>query len=201
MSSFGPSAQTQQAESGLASVVPQAQAASATDTSAGKGLLDLGSQNTNAGANYFNALLNGNQANTTALLQPNIDQIRAAQGNALNTASTLMPRGGGRSGTLFSAPFAANQQIQNLFNGVRSGAAGNLASIGSGQTGVGAGLLGQANAPLNTQVSANSNLADVAQRQQQMTQSFWSNLGGGLFGLATTPFGGGAAMNGLLGKL
>jgi hypothetical protein len=38
-------------------------------------------------------------------------------------------------------------------------------------------------------------------QQQQINNALAASLGQGLFGLATTPFGGGAATNGLLGLI
>lgn len=201
MSSFGPTATTQQGTAGLTDVANAAKANSGTELEAGKGLLASGAPNITAGTNFFNTLLGGNQANTTAMLQPNIDQIRQGNQAQIQALSTLTPRGGGRAGSLFNASYAPGAQIQNLFNGARSTAATTLPQIGLGQEGLGANLFSIGNQPLNTAAQANSGIADIGQRQQQMTQQFWSQLGGGLFNLATTPFGGGAATGGLLGMI
>ena len=201
MSSFGPSSTTQSGENTVQNTNNTATANSAAQMAAGSNLLGLGQQNINSGTNFFNTLLNGNQANTTALLQPNINQIQQAQQSALQAASTLQPRGGGRSATLFSQPFAANQQIQNLFNGARTQAATTLPQIGAQEQSLGANLYGIGNTALNTAGQGGYNLGQLGQQQQQLTNSMWSGLGSGLFGLATTPFGGGGAAHGLLGLI
>lgn len=170
-------------------------------TAAGGNLLNLGNQNTAAGTNFFNTLLNGNQANTAALLQPNIDQIRQGTNANLNAISTLMPRGGGRSGALFGQSFAPQSQIQNLFNPMRGQAAAALPQIGAGQTTAGSNLFGIGNQALNAATGANVPLMQSGLQQQQMSNQLASGLFNGLFGLATTPFGGGSAMNGLLGLI
>src|SRR5277367_690442 len=110
--SFGPSNTSKAASNNLAgaSNVALNQLAPAEISGANTNLAS-GAGNVGQAGNFFSTLLNGNQANTSALLQPNIDQIRGANQNAIQSLSTLMPRGGGRSGTLFNAAYAPNQQI------------------------------------------------------------------------------------------
>ena len=181
------------AESGAAS---QAVTNSSNQMSAGNNLLGTGAGNVTSGTNYFNTLLNGNAANTQAMLQPNIDQINQANNNTVASSSALMPRGGGRFGTLFSSTYAPNQQIQSLFNGARSGAASQLASLGLQQQGLGANLFNTGNQALSTGLSGYGALTGQNQYNTAQSNSLLSNLGGSLFGLATTPLGGT-----LLGKI
>lgn len=214
--SFGPSNTSKIANNNLAGISSQAtNTAFPLDISTGKsligtgqGLLNQGGQSLNSGTNFFNTLLNGNQANTTALLQPNIDQIRNANQNSIQSLSTLMPRGGGRSGTLFGASYAPNAQIQSLFNGARSGAAGQLGQLGLGQEGIGLGATGlgtnlfnTANSALGVGAGASGTLGNQALAQKQMSDQELAALGQAIFGLATTPFGGGSGASGLLGLL
>ncbi len=163
--------------------------------------LQSGTNNTTAGGNFFNTILNGNRANTTAMLAPNIQQIQGAQQGALQGASTLMPRGGGRSGTLFNLPFQGNQAIQSLYSGARSGAGSTLANLGLGQGGLGANLFGQATGGLNSANDANSHMANLGLQQKQMSNQMAAGLANGIFGLATMPFGGGAMSGTALGAL
>src|SRR5581483_6466692 len=135
---------------------------------------------TASGTNYFNTLLNGNSANTTALLQPNIDQIRAATQNSLQTANTLMPRGGGRAGTNYAASFAPQSQITNLFNTARSGAAQNLEQTGLAQSGLGTNLFQIGNSALTGAGGINSQTAQNLLQQQQMQNQLYGSLGAGL---------------------
>lgn len=99
--------------------------------------LSQGTSNLNTAGNFFSTVLGGNQANTRAVLQPDINRINESLQGALQGASTMMPRGGGRFATLFQQPFAAQQQVNNLFNGIRGQAAGGLAGIGSQQAQIG----------------------------------------------------------------
>lgn len=163
--------------------------------------IGTGGQNVASGTNFLNTILGGNTANTTATLQPSIDQIRSGTTNNLNAISSLMPRGGGRSSALFSQSFQPQAQIQNLFNTARTNAATALPQIGLAQQGLGTNLFGIGSGALNTAAGVNSNLAGIGQSQQNINNSLISGLAGGLFGLATTPFGGGSSTNGLLGLL
>lgn len=199
--SFGPTAETKKATSNLENVATQGIANSGADRAAGNGMLNLGGGNVTSGTNFFNTLLNGNAANTTATLQPSIDQIRSGVSQAMTANNTLAPRGGGRSATNYGLSFAPQSQIQNLFNSSRTAAATALPQIGLQQQQLGSGLLQTGNQGLNTAAGSSANLGDLGQRQQQITSNMWSGLGNGIFKLATTPFGGGSAANGLLGRL
>lgn len=200
--SFGPTASEKQYSSQLTNVGNQAQQNSGLATSTGQGLLNLGTGNTTAGTNFFNTLMNGNQNATTALLQPDINRIRGAQQGTLQAVSTLMPRGGGRSGTLFSLPFQANSQIQQLYNTLRPQAAQALASTGLQQTGQGANLFGIGNQALGVGEQANASGLNWAQQQAQRANQMAAGLGGSLFSLATMPLTGPFGMgNSAIGKL
>lgn len=167
----------------------------------GSTALASGSGNINSGTNFFNTLLNGNQANTTATLAPNIAADRAQNQSNLQSVSTLMPRGGGRSGTLFDTEMTPTTSLQNLFNTGRTTAAQTLPQIGLAQQGIGTNLFGAGNSALNTAAGSNQTSLNSATQQQQISNQLIGNLAGSLFGLATTPFGGGSATGGLIGAI
>lgn len=200
--SFGPSSSEKTAQNNIsgASNAAQNQLFPAA-FSEGQSALNNGQGNIESGTNFFNTLLNGNQANTTALLQPNIDQIRNSTQANLNAASTLMPRGGGRGGALFADTLAPQSQIQNLFNGVRSNAASILPQIGIQQQQLGANLFNVGNNALGTSITGNTENQNAAFQDRQLSNQMAQGIGQAAFGLLTTPFGGGAAANGLLGLL
>jgi len=131
-----------------------------------------------SGTNYFQTLLNGNQNQTQALLQPDINRIKGAEQNTLQGISTLTPRGGGRDASLFSIPFAANTQIQNLFNPVRSNAASALTSAGSNLFGLG--------------TTAATSQANISQQQQQFADQMRMAIAKMGLGAASNLFTGGA---------
>lgn len=199
--SFGANNTTKAAENNLGGVSEAAFPLSSALESGGQSLIGNGLNSINSGTNYFNTLLNGNAANTSALLQPSINQIRGGNQNALQAISSLTPRGGGRSGTLFNAAYAPSQQIQSLFNSGRTTAATALPQIGQGVLGTGAGLFSNATAPLNAATGASSSLANVGQTQQQISNNLLGGIGG-LFGsLLTAPSstGSGSILGNLLG--
>jgi hypothetical protein len=200
--SFGASATTKKAENNLGGITDTLTNLQAPKlTGMGDALMGQGQGTVQPAVNLFNTLLAGNRANTTAALQPSIDQIREGSTNSLNAISTLTPRGGGRYGSLFAHSMAPQGQIQNLFNTARTTAAQTLPQIGLQEMGMGTNLFGLANSALGTAGNLNSSLAEIGQRQQQMKNAMWGGLGKGLFSLATTPFGGGSEVNGLLGLI
>ncbi len=197
--SFGPTQAQQNTNNQQTAITQKAVDNSTLANSNGAGLLKIGGDNTAQGTNFFSRILNGNSADTAATLQPSIDQIRSGTNQNLQQLSTLMPRGGGRSASLFSAAMAPQQQIQNLFNTTRTAAATTLPQIGLQQGGLGTNLFGIGNQALSTGAGSNAELSQALAQQKQQQLALTSALGGGLFKLATTPFGGGSAGNGLLG--
>lgn len=200
--SFGPSNTTKTAENNIGGISNTLTNTTAPqEYGAGGNLLSLGGQTAQPGVNFMTQLLGGNRANTAAALQPSINQIDQGTTGVLNSINTLTPRGGGRYGGLFNQSFAPQSQIQNLFNGARTSAAQALPQIGLQQQSLGTNLFGLGNGALSTAGGVNQGLAQIGQQQQQMNNQLIAGLGQGLFGLATTPFGGGTAANGLLGLL
>jgi hypothetical protein len=198
--SFGPSNTAKAASNNLAGISDTALNKQLPMFNAyGSDALNTGQQNTASGTNFFNTLLNGNQADTTALLQPDINRIKQANQQSLTASSTLMPRGGGRAGSLFSSTYAPNAQIQSLFNGARGSAAQPLINAGLQQQGIGTNLFGLGNQALNTATGANKDQLDYQLAQQKLTNSMWSSLGSGILGLATMPIGGSSLLGGLGG--
>lgn len=201
--SFGSSQAVKNATNTQSGLVQDATANSGNQIASGNTNLNTGGSNITSGTNFLNTVLNGNQANTSALLQPNIDQIRGANQQQLQALSTLSPRGGGRSGTLFNASYAPNQQIQSLFGNARTTAATALPQIGLAQQGIGTNLLNTGNSALNT---ANTGAATGINSQLQIqnrSDAIDSAIGNGILSLATLPFGaaGGAGSGGLLGMI
>lgn len=199
--SFKPNQQTQNAVNSQQQIGQQSLANSTNATSQGQGLLDLGMKTATPGLNFFQTLLGGNRANTTSLLAPDINRIRQAQQQQIQAVSNLTPRGGGRSGELLNLMTRPQAQIGDLFAGMRGRAAEALPQIGMQQAGLGTNLFGIGNQALNTSTNSFGNVADFGQKQQQLNSQFWGGLGGGLFKLGTTPFGGPQAANTLFGKV
>lgn len=199
--SFGPTQSVKNDQNQLGGITQSANANSANLNNLGSTALSSGSGNTSAGTNWFNTILNGNQANTSALLAPTVNADRTQNQAALQSASTLMPRGGGRSGTLFQSNLQPTASLQNLFNNGQVTAAQTLPQIGLAQQGIGTNLFGAGNSALNTAANATGTNLNSSLQEQQMSNQLAAGLAGGLFSLATTPFGGGAATNGLLGLI
>lgn len=196
--SFGPSQAQKNANNTQGGITQQAIANSQNLNNLGGQQLNTGGANVTSGTNFFDTLLHGNAANTSALLAPSIAQNRATNQQQIQAINTLTPRGGGRSGTLFQAGFEPSVANTNLFNTGRIQAAQTLPQIGLAQQGIGTNLFGTGTAALNTGSSSNANLAQQLLQQQQQQNSVLGGLGSGLFGLLTAPFGGGSS---ILGKI
>lgn len=179
--SFGPSSQTQSGFNTL-------QQNNAATSAAAPPLVNAAGSNLGAGANFFKTLLGGNQAETAAMLQPDINRINQGNQQTLQAVSTLTPRGGGRSASLFALPFQGQQQIQSLFNGARAGAAQALPQIGSAQGALGSNLFDISNKGAGT-------LGELGQRQQQITQSARAALLKGILGAVSGIAHGGGLAN------
>jgi len=188
--SFGATSQTKQAMGNLGTASGNALNLFPTISGTAQQLTAPGLANITSGTNFLNTILGGNAANTAALLAPDINRIRQANMQNLTAINTLMPRSGGRFGALFGQSLAPTGQIQDLFNNARIAAATGLPQLGLSQIGAGTNLFNVGNQALGTAGTTAANLADISQRQQQMGLNFWGNLGSGLLGLATVPFGG-----------
>lgn len=169
-----------------------AQASGNSSLNTGMQYLNSFSNTLAAPTNYFQNLLSGNKAQTTAALAPDINRINDQNTGTLQSTSTLTPRGGGRSSTLFNLPFAGTTQTAGLYNGARAGAAQGLTGIAGeqGQVGtqtgtLGANLLNTGANYLNAGTTAASDLGGQAGQQRQQSANAFSSLGQGVYGLLT----------------
>ncbi len=156
----------------------------ATQTSGtGLGLVNNASDTLNQPKSYFQSILNGDRANTTQTLAPQIAQIQQALQQALTTGSTLNARGGGRASTLAALPSQATTQINNLYDTARPQAATSLAQIGGQLGSLGTGVLGNSSSFLGASNSSNlGGMAnDLLRNQQSFDQS--SKLGNSIGGI------------------
>ncbi len=197
--SFGPSQSVKNDQNMLAGQTATANANSAKLNDLGGTNLATGSGNVSSGTNFWNTLLNGNQANTTALLAPNIQANRDQTQQNLQSVSTLMPRGGGRSGTLFGTAMAPTTSLQNLFNSGRTTAAQTLPQIGLAQQGIGTNLFGAGNQALNTGVGATGTNLDSALKAQEMSNTLAGGIGSFATGLLTAPGNNGSLFSKIIG--
>lgn len=188
--SFKPSQTQQNAQQQQLALSKQAIDQSGKAMETGQGLLNLGGKTVTPATNFFSILGGGNTAAIQSALRPNIDRARQAQQSTLQNISTMLPRGGGRSGALFDASYAPSRDIGQSFDSARMSAFPALAQIGQQQQSMAPGFFGLANQGLGVGGQMQSDVVGQEQRQQQMKNQFWSQLGSGLFGIATLPFGG-----------
>ena len=135
----------------------------------GMSYLNRFSSTLGAPTNYFQSLLSGDRAATTAALAPDISRITGTTQQALQSASTLAPRGGGRSSLLFNLPQQASAQVSGLFNTIRPEAAKGLMDIAGMQGQVGTNIFGTAPSFMaaGLQGAESLNAAEAARRQRE----------------------------------
>ncbi len=196
--SFGSSQNVKNNQNQLLGETQQANQNAGNLNAAGGTSLSAGSSNTTNGTNFFNTLLNGNQANTAALLAPTLNADRQQSQQQLQSLSTLTPRGGGRSGTLFNAAYQPSASIQNAFMGGRLQAAQTLPQIGLQQQGIGTSLYGLGNQALNTATGATGTNLNSALQVQQQSNQLAGGIGSAIMGLALAPVTGGGSLFGNL---
>ncbi len=172
------------------------------DTSAearntGMGFLNRFTSALAAPQNYFQSLLSGNQAQTTAALAPDIARLRGQAQQGIQAASMLAPRGAGRSGLLFNLPQQAQAETAGLFNQARPAAAAGLTQIAQPLGAVGTNLMntgvGYANSAANflgAGTAGARSLSDAAAIQQAQRNQAGSQVGSGITGiLGQVPWG------------
>lgn len=145
-----------------------------TALNTGMGFLNQFSRDAGTSGNYFQSLLSGNPANTTAALAPDINRIRDQNNQILQSTSMLSPRGGGRSSLLFNLPNKSASDVSGLFNSARPAAATNLANLageygstGLGAAGIGTNLFNTGVGALNAGTAAAGKYGELATNQQQ----------------------------------
>lgn len=148
--------------------------------------LNSGLNNLNPVANWFQTIINGNKQATLNQMQPQIQQTEGGLNTALQTNTSLAPRGGGRSGTLFDLPFEAQKQIAGSYDAARAGAPAGLQSAATAQGALGSSAAGAGAQFGQVGTGANNNLLNYGLNQQQQSYT-QAQQNGGLFGKLIGP--------------
>lgn len=114
---------------------------------AGFGTTQAGLNTLQPAINFYQQLLSGNPAATTAALAPTANTLSNVYSGAVNQAGAGMPAGGYRAATLAGLPQAQAAQVGNAAVGLQNTAAqglgqlgGEVAGIGGTQAGIGTGV-------------------------------------------------------------
>lgn len=145
--------------------------------------LNTGLNNLAPVSNWFQTIMNGNKQATLNQMQPQIQQTQGGLNTALQTASTLNPRGGGRSGTLFDLPFEAQKQIAGSYDAARAaapagaqGAATAEGALGSAAAGAGAQFGQVSNGANNDLLNYGLNQQNQSYKQSQQNGAGFAKL-------------------------
>lgn len=85
---------------------------------------------------YLTQLTKGDQGDISQATQPEANRIRDSF-NAVRNMISQQPRGGGKAGALAEAPYQQQQQINDLAQQARTGAAGQLGQLATTLAGLG----------------------------------------------------------------
>jgi len=143
----------------------------------GQTAFNTGQQQTQEGVNatapaldYLTKLTKGDQGDVTQAAQPEIDQI-TQQFDQIRNMISMQPRGGGKTTALAEAPFQKAGQIQRTEGAMRTGAAGQLGSLGAQLAGLGLGESG-----LGANLESMAQNAALTRRGQNMSDTFASQF-------------------------
>lgn len=100
-----------------------------------------GQGNLTSAADYFKALMSGDQAKMSQVLAPQISVIKGQNQQRINTLSQFGNRSGGTNAATQSLQEDATRSIQQLFDMLGPEAAKEVGAIGSAQEGAGTNLL------------------------------------------------------------
>lgn len=126
---------------------------------------------------YLTKLTKGDQADVSQAIQPEADRIRDSFAAVRNLISS-QPRGGGKAGQLAESGFDEQSKIADVASKARTGAVGELGSLGTTLTGlgtqeigVGAGLLNDSATSALTQRAQNFGPGSTAAKFGQYAQA------------------------------
>jgi hypothetical protein len=101
-----------------------------------------GAAGLSSAADYFKALMSGDQAKMSQVLAPQISVIQNQKQQQLNTASQFGNRSGGTNASMQRGTEDATRSVQELFDMLGPEAAKEFATISGTQEGLGSNLLG-----------------------------------------------------------
>ena len=128
---------------------------------AAQGNLSAGASDTGAASGFWKNILGGNRTAVAQAAAPTTNAALAAGDASKRQAGTMgTARGGGTASINANASASTQKGIDDALFGARTGAAGELAQTGAGETAAGTGLL-------NTGTNASGDLADIANKARQ----------------------------------
>jgi hypothetical protein len=130
-------------------------------------LTSSGAADTGAASGYFKSLVSGNRNAVQAAIAPQANEVRSAADAQKRQASAMgTARGGGTAGTNQQTDTNTQATIDNAMFGARSGAAGQLAQIGAGETGAGLSAAGTAGSAASAEGTISTDARQQAANEQ-----------------------------------
>jgi hypothetical protein len=149
----------------------------------GKQANAAGNSSLGAAGSYWNSLLSGNRAATSAAIAPETNQINsAADASRRQQAATGTARGGGVAGANQQQQTNTQAQVDNAIFAVRPQAAQQTAQIGGQELNEAQGLFG-------TSASAAGAAGNIATQARQESASEQQSIIGDVFGFLPKSLG------------
>lgn len=173
----------------------------------GSNLIDLAGRSFNPVVDYYSRILNGGKSGLMSTLAPQAGTIGEGYGTALNTISSLTPRGGGRSSLLATLPFQQQKDVTTLFQNERAGAPQALATAGGQASNAGNNLISNSIQAMYGSTSAGRTILDYNAQKRDSDRAAGGKIGKTIFDfLQNLKLGGGGskgtgtATGGILGE-
>jgi hypothetical protein len=131
-----------------------------------------GEKNLDTAQNFWQSVMSGGQAETTALA-PSINNITSQYGAAEKSALQFAPRGGGQQETLSQLPLQKANAITNLQTNLAAQAPNELAQIGEVET-------QQAISALSGSTASSASALNFLQQQSDQSIQVGNSIGTGL---------------------
>jgi hypothetical protein len=156
----------------------------ATDASGrSTGMLDLAGKSFNPVVDYWSKILSGNRGAATSMLAPELNRISDQYKATTESASELLPRGGGRATMLGDLPYQQMRDQQTLLQTARPQAATGLVQVGGATASSGNSLVSNAVNALNAGTTAGRNMLAFSADKREQDRKFGSGIGKSIFDL------------------
>ena len=188
----GPGSVEKQRDQDISSIVGDFRSDAATSNKHGRKLLKKGSKGVKEGMDFYRNLLEGDRADLSQVLSPELTSTGEAYDQATKNIVEQGPRGAATSDSIGHILSAKAEDLGNIITKARPGAADKVAGIGSVLANLGISEKAMGASELDQAIRALLGLNQEAQQARGDKAQAWGSLLGGVGAfLPTKWFGGG----------